>query len=193
MTKRRPPSTLDAALTQVAGTLPGGWGEMAEVTGRRPGFVRAWGDPDRREEIPVRDAVQLDLACRAIGGGSPIAEYYFARLDAFGVFQRADGPALASHAMLSVKECGEAIAAMIAAAQPDATAEHLREARDQIEEALCILRRALPMLVGREAYDRIFQVFTDVERKPGANQPSGRSRIHGDYAGPEEHATGPPD
>ena len=155
MTKRRAPRTIDAALTRIADALPGGWPEMAEITRRREGLVRSWGDPDRREEIPVRDALMLDKACRAIGGGTPIGEYYVGRLDAEGALAPADGPALARHAALTVKECGEAIAALISAAQPGATARLVADARLQVEEALETLFRALPMLVGRDAFDKI--------------------------------------
>jgi len=156
VTKRRPPLTIDAALTRIADHLPGGWREMAEVAHRREGLVRAWGDPDRREGIPLLDSLQLDLAYRAGGGrGAPLFEWYTARLDAAGGLRVAGPAALARQAEQLVRECGEANAALIAVSFSGGDHAKLVAARREIEEAMVALQRARIMLGGREALAHI--------------------------------------
>ncbi|HZV09083.1 MAG TPA: hypothetical protein VFF94_04975, partial [Novosphingobium sp.] len=121
MTKHRPPLTIDAALARIAGQLPGGWPEMAALLGRRESIVRAWGDPDRRELIPLGCAIQLDLAHQAAGGkGAPLHEVYTLQLQLEHVTRFADGQAL-THVLSSViKEAAEAESAIALSTLPDA-------------------------------------------------------------------------
>lgn len=147
MTKRRPPLSVDAALARIAGQLERGWPEMAEVTSRSEAFVRAWGDPDRREKIPVEDAIMLDLAFRAAGGdGAPIFETYAHQLEAEGGAWFADQIALGRYAAEVIRECGEAGSAVVLSAQPGASAHQRREALREVEEAIGVLTRARLML-----------------------------------------------
>ena len=146
MTKLRAPLSIDAGLTHVAETLRDGWREMAEITGRKEGLVRSWGDPDRREQVPLRDAVLLDRACAAAGGGTPLFAYYADRLDTSGSHAPADAGGLGRLAATVARECGEAEAALIEATLPGASSADLREACREIEEAIAVMRRALPML-----------------------------------------------
>ncbi len=156
MTKPRSPRSIDAALTRIAGTLPGGWTDMAEATDRRESLVRAWGDPARREQIPVRDAIILDRAFREAGGlGAPIFEYYAARLDLNGAFVDCEQIALARHAASVVRECGEASAAIVDAALPAASPAQRARATREIEEAIETLRRTRPLLSGPGAFDHL--------------------------------------
>ena len=171
MTKPRAARSLEKALIHVADTLPGGFDDMAEVTNRSPWLCRAWADPEKRDQVPVRDALLLDKACAAAGGGTPIGTFYLNRLDEAGLLVPADAAALARHAASVVRECGQAGAALIEASQPGSTPAQRAAARREVEEALAALERALPMLMGGEAFRALF--------------PSGR-------AVPEEHATGPP-
>lgn len=156
MTKRRQPLTIGHALTRIAAELPGGWDDMAEITRRRPGMVRSWADPDRREEVPLRDAQLLDRAWRAAGlPGAPLFEVYADRLDLTSPFPATQPPLLARIAAEVVRECGQAGGALCEAAQPGADPAKLADARREIEEAIAVMRRALPLLLGRDAYAEI--------------------------------------
>lgn len=145
MTKLRAPLTIDAALTRAAGLLPGGWASLAELTGRSPSMVRAWSDPDRREQLPLRDALLVDQAVRTQTGEAPLLAWYAAQLDL------SCGPAsptsdLVSRVVEVVRECGEANAALIEAAQPGASAAQISAAQREAEEAISVLARTLPFL-----------------------------------------------
>ncbi|MDR3408448.1 MAG: hypothetical protein P4L68_08120 [Methylovirgula sp.] len=150
MTKRRAPLSVDAALARIAGHIPGGYAEMARVLDRSERLVRAWGDPERRERMPIDDSITLDLAFRAAGGeGAPILEAYRAMLEAEGMDWFAEGIALARHAATMIKECSEAEAALVIAAQPGATFRERSDAIREIEEAMVELNRARLMLGDR--------------------------------------------
>jgi hypothetical protein len=155
MTKLRAPDTIEKALVHVANALPRGFDEMAEETNRPAHRVRAWADPAKREQIPVADALLLDKACQRAGGGTPIAEYYLGRLKAAGALAPADSDCLARHAARVVRECGEAGAALFEAAQPGSTPAQRVEARREVDEALEVLKRAVPMLVGHDAFEKM--------------------------------------
>lgn len=147
MTKHRPPLSVDAALARVAGQLERGWDDMADLTRRKIGLIRAWADPARRERIPLEDAILLDLAYRKSGGlGAPLFECYGTQLQVEGLEWFAEEVALGRHAAQLIKECGEAEAAVVLASQPGATSRERREALVQVEEAMTVLARARMML-----------------------------------------------
>lgn len=147
MTKRRVPLSLDAALARIAGQLPGGWVEMATHAQRQERTVRNWGDPDTAESIPMSCAIALDVAFQGSGGeGAPIFECYALQLELACINRFADAHALGRHTAAVIRECGEAGAALVAASQPDATDADRRAAAREIEEALGILKHALPLL-----------------------------------------------
>ncbi len=147
MTKRRPPLSVDAALARIAGQLVRGWADMGEAVGLSEGMVRAWGDPDRRERMPIDAAIVLDLAYRQSGGdGAPIFEAYAAMLEAEGGAWFAEQVALGRHAVEIIRECGEAEMAVVLAAQPGATQAQRRQAQREVEEAIGVLTRARLML-----------------------------------------------
>ena len=151
MTRRRAPHSLDAALTRIAHGLPGGWDEMAEITRRRPTLVRSWADPERREEIPVRDAIQLDRAFRDAGGGAtPIFAFYADRLGCDASLPAGTAQLLA-HAAVVVRECGEAGAALLDAMRPGAASTALDQAASEVREAIGVLQSTLAMLAGHQA------------------------------------------
>ncbi|QCI92291.1 hypothetical protein [Novosphingobium sp. EMRT-2] len=152
MTLHRPPLSIDAGLARIAGQLPDGWAGMAQAVERSESLVRAWGQPGRRERIPLEDAIRLDLAYRAAGGtGAPLYETYGAMLDAAGVMAFADEIALGRHAALMIKETAEANAAAIIAAQPGRTDKDRRQAMQEVEEAIAVLHRTRVLLGGPSA------------------------------------------
>lgn len=152
MTVHRPPLSIDAGLARIAGQLPDGWVGMAQAVERSESLVRAWGQPGRRERIPLEDAIRLDLAYRAAGGmGAPLYEAYGAMIDAAGVTVFADEIALARHAALMIKETAEANAAAIIAAQPGRTDRDRRQAMQEVEEAIAVLYRTRVLLGGSPA------------------------------------------
>jgi hypothetical protein len=143
MTKHRPPLSVDAALARIAGALQNGWTEMAARTDRSESLVRAWGDPDRRERIPIDDAIVLDLAFQEAGGvGAPIYEAYSVMLDEAGALRFADRIALSQLASKVIRDCGEASASLVTTALPSATANDRRDALREVEEAIVDLTRA---------------------------------------------------
>lgn len=149
MTKRRAPLTIDAALTRIADKIPGGWSAMAELTGRRLSLVRSWADPDRREQIPLRDAVLLDKAYRdAGGGGAPIFAWFHSQLDAAGALAPSSADALIAITAEAIHEFSEAAGALLGAAHTGAGPTHFATARRELEEAIAVLRRALTMTAG---------------------------------------------
>lgn len=155
MTKQRPPLSIDAALARIAGHLGGGWDEMAQLTARQPRTVRNWGDPDTPEQIPMDCAIVLDIAFQSAGGvGAPICEVYTHKLEMAGLEHWSDRITLGNHAVDVIKEAGEAHAALVLAAQPGSTDLDFRRAEREVEEALEVLRRTLPLIAARLAGQR---------------------------------------
>lgn len=147
MTKHRAPMSIDAALARIAGQLEGGWAEMGALTGRREGIARAWGDPDRREYIPMDAAITLDLAFQAAGGtGAPIFETYALQLDLACISRFADRAALGVHLASVIKESAEAESAMLSAILPDAGPAETRRALRELDEALVAMGTARALL-----------------------------------------------
>lgn len=147
MTKARAPLSVDKALSRIAGYLPGGFDDMAEIVGRQARTVRNWSDPDTPESIPVECAIALDLAYVAAGGqDTPIFDAYAHKMKAAADARFADEFALLRHAQIVAKETGEANSAIIGAAQPSATEADRRAAQKEIDEAIASLKSAIPLL-----------------------------------------------
>ncbi|QSR16037.1 hypothetical protein [Novosphingobium sp. KA1] len=153
MTKGRAPLTIDAALARIAGEIPGGWSAMAALLcnpngkPRSESMVRAWGDPLRREKIPLHDAIKLDLAYRSAGGdGAPLFETYGYLLDEAGMFRFSNEVALGRLAVDAIREGGEAHAALVLASQPGVDPRQKRAAIQEVEEAIQALHSALTLL-----------------------------------------------
>ncbi len=152
MTHRRAPLSVEQALQRIAGQLPGGVEAMAEVAQRQPGTVRNWMNPERDEQVSLEAAIELDLAFQAEGGtGAPLFEAYATRLQLAEAARFADRHRLLDHAHGVAKEGGEAIAAIIAAARPDATAADRQAAHREAAEAFEKFRDVLPILSGQTA------------------------------------------
>lgn len=147
MTKVRLPLSIEQALARIAGLLEGDYQAMGEICGRQPHTIRAWGDPDKQDDIPVGCAIALDLAFQAAGGeGSPLYEAYGAKLDLADAARFADTHRLLDYAQGVIKEGGEAHAAIIGAARKDATHNEKRIAFREASEAYEKLRDILPLL-----------------------------------------------
>lgn len=140
MTKLRAPLSFEQAVTRIAGLL--GWETMAEITGRSTRAVRNWSDPDIESSPSIEHAFALDCAWRAAGGeGAPLADAYAAKLDIAAQASQC-ATALPRLAAVAAKETGEALAAMIAAAQPGASIAAKAIARREGREAIAALTQA---------------------------------------------------
>lgn len=152
MTKVRAPLSIEQALQRIAGQLPRGIDQMAEVAQRQPGTIRNWMDPERPEQISIEAGIALDLEYQAEGGsGAPLFEAYAAKLDLAVSSRFADRHRLLDYAHGVVKEGGEAHAALIAFARPGATEHDRRHALKEAAEAYEKLRDILPLLSGDPA------------------------------------------
>ncbi|WP_370189314.1 hypothetical protein [Qipengyuania sp.] len=149
--KPRAPLSTDQALARIAGQLPGGFAEMAQVTRRSESMVRAWGDPDRREKIPLDDAIELDLAFQAAGGiGAPLADSYLIRLELAAAARFAERFTLLAHTEGLATETGEALAALMRACAPGAGPVEERRA---LKELVDVVDKAKPIILALEKGD----------------------------------------
>lgn len=147
MTKARPPLTIDAAISRIAGHLPRGFEGIACITNRAVRTCRNWSDPDTPENIPIDCAIELDLAYQAAGGvGAPIFETYALKLELAATNKFADAITLARRLPDIIRECGEANAALIEAADPSATPVIRRNALRECEEAMNALKAVMPLI-----------------------------------------------
>lgn len=147
MTKLRAPLSFEQALARIAGQLDGGFQAMGTLTARSPRLVRAWGDPDRREQIPLDCAITLDLAYVEAGGeGAPLHEAYTHQLEQAALLKWAAGRELARHAAMVMKECGEAGSALVLATQPGACDRVKAQAARELAEALEVIKRTQAIL-----------------------------------------------
>lgn len=152
MTKPRPPLSIDAALARIAGQLPRGWPEMGEAVGRSESTVRAWGDHDRREDIPLPCAITLDIAHRRAGGeGRPLFEAYALLVEIGDELAFADEIELARRACVLVRESGQAVEALVLATLPDATPRAREHALRELEDVSRVVTGAIAVLAGGTA------------------------------------------
>jgi hypothetical protein len=147
MTKRRAPLSIDAALARIAGHVPGGFEAMAKRVERSVRTVRNWSDPDTPEQIPLDCAVALDILFQEhAGDGAPLLEAHETLVDLAGRASFAGGIALGRLAAEAIRECGEANAALVTAAQPGATEAQMIAAAREAEEGIAALSRARQQL-----------------------------------------------
>jgi hypothetical protein len=152
VTLRRAPLTIDAALARIAGQLPAGWSDIAMTVDRSESLVRAWGNPERREQICLADAVKLDIAYRAAGGdGAPLYETYGWQLEDAGMFRFADEIALGRLAATAIREGGEAHAALVLASLPGVDPAHQTQTLREVDEAIASLQSARIHVAARAA------------------------------------------
>lgn len=138
MTKVREPVTMENTLFRVLGKLT--IERAAEVTGRSESYLRALTDPDKREQLTVRDLSALDLECAAAGDASnPLYTTLGLLMDADRAERFADAAAIGRHAVDTAREGSEAVVALFEAAldpgnQPKLD-RALRESEDIVRTA----------------------------------------------------------
>jgi hypothetical protein len=147
MTTHKAPTTVEAALGRIMGQIHGGAAKMAEITSRKEHMIYAWGNPTRREKVPVEDAILLDLAFQAAGGiGAPLHEFYSLQLELETATRFAEQQALNNSLPIIIKEVSEAEIAIHHASRPDASARDMSEGMREVEEAIAALRAPLAVL-----------------------------------------------
>lgn len=144
MTKLRAPLSFSLAVTTVAGLI--GWQEAARITGRAVRTVRHWSESDRHGVPTLDQAIALDSAFIAKGGGfAPILESYARQLDVAMVDVVGCRVGLAEDIAMASRETGDAIGHCIQALQPGATPAQIQRAIVETEEADALF----PRLIGR--------------------------------------------
>lgn len=139
MTKSREPTTFEDAILRIVDRI--GWAAAADVVGKGERVVRNWSDPDMDREPTMTEALALDAAYLAAGGGNPppMASVYMARLE-----RAAAAPSCSQEIALATavaaKETGEAIAASVAASQPGACSKTRIVADKELGEAIDALQ-----------------------------------------------------
>ncbi|MFC3097350.1 hypothetical protein [Alteraurantiacibacter palmitatis] len=147
MTKRRAPLSPEAALARIAGHLPNAWDDMAEALGKSASYLRQCGDPDRREQLSVTDAIALDLAyARAGGQGYPLRESYDAQLQIAEAECFGDRFSLLCQVETLITEAGQAHAALVRLVQPGSGEQERRIAARELAENFEALRPLLALL-----------------------------------------------
>lgn len=144
VTKLRPPSSFELAITRIAGLI--GFEEVARIAGRSDRAVRDWSDPDVDTLPSIAQALALDAAYRAAGGADhPIHQVYALRLDAEAM-ALPDAEAIRASAALAAREGGEAISALIAASDPNASPAVRARALLETQEAMTAFTAATASL-----------------------------------------------
>lgn len=147
MTKTRAPSTFADAITRIAGQI--GWAAMADVVGKGERAVRNWSDPDMDRAPSIADALALDAAYLADGGGEPpLLAVYQLMLDR-RVTPAACSAELVQATGLVAKEAGEAVAAAVLASQAGASATDRAIAEREVGQAVDALTNLQRKLGGQ--------------------------------------------
>ncbi len=145
MTKRREPLTYHAALTTIAARI--GWDQCGALCGVTDRTVRLWSDPDCETEIRLIDAERLDRAFIAAGGDyAPFHRLFALRIELAARDCSIDLVALAAE---TAKESGEAVAAMLELSGKAGCETALRNAKQEVQEAIDRLTNGLAKMEGR--------------------------------------------
>jgi hypothetical protein len=153
MTKPRPVKSIEDALVSIMRQVEGGYATMGALFDIEGDMVRAWGDPNRRENMPVKAIVPLDVLYQEHGGiGSPLFELLEYQRDEARAARFAFERELADTTIDLAREAGQAVAALIEASQPGATDEARARARKEVADVDAIISRVAPQLApDREA------------------------------------------
>ncbi|WP_394652355.1 hypothetical protein [uncultured Sphingomonas sp.] len=136
MTKVRAAGTIEDALFRVLGHI-GVDRAAEEVLGISGDYLRRLSDPDSRYRLTVEDAIKLDLAYLAAGGGAaPIYQTYTLLLDQANAERFSDREELVRRTATAMKEGGDADAALVLATLPGATPADRERARREVHEAI---------------------------------------------------------
>lgn len=145
MTKARAPMSFSLAITRIAGLI--GWEEAARVTDRSERTVRLWSESDAGTMPTLDQAMALDRAYLAAGGGEAlILESYGRQIDVAIAAALASQHTLADDIAEAARESGEAIAFSLRVAQPGATTSEIYRAIAETEEANGACTRLLARL-----------------------------------------------
>lgn len=133
MTKERDAASREDALMLVLGQLR--TVNAAAVLDCHPSYLQACSDPDKREELSVRDLELLDLAHQAqFGRGFPLYEALGRRLATYRAERFADAAAIGRHGATLARETGEAVPALVEASLVPGDQDLLEEALRQTED-----------------------------------------------------------
>ena len=148
MTIEREAATTEDTLYRVLGNIK--IARAAEVTGRKPDYLRVLSHPDRRECLTFDDAMSLDQEHIAFDGTAPFFELFGARLQLALGEVYVDATALHRAALEVLEEDGHAhvalVAASVAQASDAALAASIRESLESAaahNRAACIAQRIL--------------------------------------------------
>lgn len=139
MTKARNPTTFEDAILRIVDRI--GWAAAADAVGKGERVIRNWSDPDMDRQPDIDDALKLDAAYLAAGGGNPppLASVYLARLERIAS-KVADSAEIAIATAVAAKETGEAIAASVAVVQSGACSATRVVADKELGEAIDALQ-----------------------------------------------------
>jgi len=139
MTKAREPTTFEDAILRIVDRI--GWAAAADAVGKGERVVRNWSDPDMDREPTISEALALDAAYRAAGGGNPppMAAVYMARLDR-AASPPSNAAEIGAATALAAKEAGEAIAAAVAASLAGADQKSRTIADKEVGQAIDALQ-----------------------------------------------------
>jgi hypothetical protein len=141
MTKHRPPSSLEAALVRIAGML-GDYDAMGAVVGASGGYLRACGDPDKRERLSIEHGLALDIAFRERGGiGAPVYEFYTFQLELAETDKFALPIQLLHLAPEVMRDNNEVEIALVNAARPDATEQDRRLVAKEADDVIARMQQ----------------------------------------------------
>lgn len=145
MTKLRDPLSFAAAIKDVVDLI--GKDEAARLTGTSMRAIEYWTDSDHSPLPRLGQAIALDKAFIAAGGGSaPILACFALQMDIFRVDADACRIALAQDVSDLSREAGDAISHCIQALQPGSTPADIRDAIVETEQVDAILPRVLGRL-----------------------------------------------
>lgn len=165
MTKRRHALTFENALSKVAGHI--GWTKVSEICGQAERTVRNWSDPDTTASISLESALQLDVEFHKAGGqGAPFLVCYATRVDAERLASCPGVEALIAAAAQAARESGEAIAAALKAARPEADHADFSIAERELEESLAALNHSLAAVRARRKAVEETTRAEKIERAP---------------------------
>lgn len=149
MTHAQTPLTFPAAVNRIVDCITAQG--AADAVGKRVSLIYAWQHPTGQKRPNIEQARALDAAHMLAGGdGAPILETYAQLLDVDVAQQIACRTALIREIGDAAREHGQALAAAIAFAQPNAGDRELHRAIGEVEDAhgamAVLLRRLMSFL-----------------------------------------------
>lgn len=145
MTKVRAPLTFSLAITTAVGLI--GWDIAAKITRRSKRAVRYWSESDKASLPTLDQAIALDRAFIAHGGGfAPILESYARQLNVALVGTHACRAGLAHDIARATQEAADAISSSVHVTLPEPSQAEIYHAIKETEEASGAMNRLLTRL-----------------------------------------------